>query len=134
MAACPGKAYAYGTQSSLEVGNLLQSFVDPESWQCAAFYMGANPKKNPFLSAAALAAIPLGPAALSGEQPVGEAGFRSIKAHLDAAYPGMRFGYNASVCGRSCWRACLVALEKRGILRNHFASPFRTKPEWELDR
>jgi ferredoxin len=134
MAACPGKAYAYGTEASLELGALRRSFVEPDSWQCAAFYMGANPAKNPFLSDAALAAMPLDAASLSGDRPLGEAGFRSVKAHLDAAYPGMRFGYNASVCGRSCWRACLASLERRGQLGGRFASPFRTKPEWELKR
>ncbi len=34
---------------------------------------------------------------------------------------------------RGCTRACMIQLEKRGVLRNRFKEPFRRRPEWGVD-
>ncbi|MCF7853664.1 MAG: 4Fe-4S binding protein [Candidatus Pacebacteria bacterium] len=34
---------------------------------------------------------------------------------------------------RGCTRACMVQLEKRGVLRNKFKDEFRRRPEWRVD-
>ncbi len=34
---------------------------------------------------------------------------------------------------RGCTRACMIQLEKRGVLRNKFRDPFRRRPEWKVD-
>ena len=39
-----------------------------------------------------------------------------------------------AVCGaKGCTRACMISLEKRGVLKNKFVHPFRTKPLWSMD-
>jgi hypothetical protein len=34
---------------------------------------------------------------------------------------------------RGCTRACMVRLEKRGVLRNKFKEEFRRRPQWRVD-
>lgn len=39
-----------------------------------------------------------------------------------------------AVCGaRGCTRACMISLEKRGVLKNQFKSKFRRRPPWQID-
>jgi len=39
-----------------------------------------------------------------------------------------------AICGaKGCTRACMISLEKRGVLKNKFEYPFRTKPLWSMD-
>ena len=44
--------------------------------------------------------------------------------------------YNSgkAICGaKGCTRACMISLEKRGVLKNKFHSPFRTEKHWKVD-
>ena len=44
--------------------------------------------------------------------------------------------YNSgkAICGaKGCTRACMVSLEKRGVLKNKFENPFRTEKQWRVD-
>lgn len=44
--------------------------------------------------------------------------------------------YNSgqAICGaKGCTRACMISLEKRGVLKNKFHTPFRRKPLWSVD-
>ncbi len=44
--------------------------------------------------------------------------------------------YNSgkAVCGaKGCTRACMISLERRGVLKNKFESPFRTGKPWSID-
>ena len=46
----------------------------------------------------------------------------------------MQFTHGESLCaGRGCMRACMVSLEKRGLIKNKFKESFRTKPLWSMD-
>ena len=48
-------------------------------------------------------------------------------------YP-RRYGYGRALGGASgCIRACMVHLEKRGVLKNQFSRPFRPGKPWRLD-
>jgi len=39
-----------------------------------------------------------------------------------------------AVCGaRGCTRACMIALEKRGVVGNAFREPFRRRPTWSVN-
>lgn len=39
-----------------------------------------------------------------------------------------------AICGaKGCTRACMISLEKRGVLKNKFHSPFRTEKQWSVD-
>lgn len=44
--------------------------------------------------------------------------------------------YNSgkAICGAAgCTRACMISLEKRGVLKNTFVNPFRTNKPWRVD-
>ena len=44
--------------------------------------------------------------------------------------------YNSgkAICGAAgCTRACMISLEKRGVLKNKFEHPFRTEKPWRVD-
>ena len=51
-------------------------------------------------------------------------------------YKAPRHLYNTgkAICGaKGCTRACMVSLEKRGLLKNKFENPFRTQKPWSID-
>ena len=132
MSACPGKAYGGAPELNIGIGSSSFAYREAESWQCAAYYMGASGEKNPFISSKNMEGIPDRDRVLKGEKNLSPDEVLALKPPLEDAYPGMRFGYNSALCGRACWRACLVSLEKRGVLKTRFKMPFRTSEEWKL--
>jgi len=48
--------------------------------------------------------------------------------------PRKLYNVGEAVCGgRGCMRACMIALEKRGVLKNKFKQPFRRRKPWTVD-
>ena len=48
--------------------------------------------------------------------------------------PNNLYNTGQAVCGaKGCTRACMINLEKRGVLKNSFKKPFRRKPLWSVD-
>ncbi|MBQ6823133.1 MAG: hypothetical protein IJP27_00625, partial [Clostridia bacterium] len=48
--------------------------------------------------------------------------------------PPRLYNSGKAICGaKGCTRACMVSLEKRGVLKNKFHSPFRTEKQWTVD-
>ena len=48
--------------------------------------------------------------------------------------PKTLYNSGQAVCGaRGCTRACTIALEARGVMKNKFKKPFRRKPLWSVD-
>jgi len=48
--------------------------------------------------------------------------------------PPNLYNTGQAVCGgRGCVRACMINLEKRGVLENKFKSKFRRRPMWSVD-
>ena len=48
--------------------------------------------------------------------------------------PANLYNTGQAVCGaKGCTRACMINLEKRGVLKNKFKKPFRRKPLWSVD-
>ena len=133
MTACPGNAWDGVAEEVKTIGDNCYECKTADSWQCAAYYMGASGEKNPFLNPDALNGIPDKDLILRGKKKLSPEEVALIQPLLEDAYPGMRFGYNSALCGRACWRECLVNLEKRGILKNKFKLPFRRREEWKLD-
>ncbi len=130
--ACPGSAYRGQEEQSLTVDKHTYLFKQAENWQCAAYYMGANGEKNPFLDPDKIRKLTDGDQILKGNKKLVPDEVMDLKPILEQAYPGMRFGYNAAICGRACWRACLVHLEEKNLLRNSYKYPFRKREEWKL--
>ena len=132
MSAWPGNAYGNSTIEQFTAGNGTVPVLSPDSWQCAAYYMGANGTTNPFLDPERIRALPDGEAILRGEKQMTAELVLQLKAILEDSYPGMRFGYNAGICGRACWRACLIHLEEQQKLQTGFSLPFRIRKPWSL--
>ena len=123
--ACPGKAYSNGMERVFHYpdGKEGTKFLVPDSWQCAAFYMGADYGSNPFVNPEDLMKLPDGKRILEGTKQFDADSIEALQEVLEDAYPGMRFGYNAAICGRACWRACLGHLEERGVLERSYKHP-----------
>lgn len=50
------------------------------------------------------------------------------------AKPRNLYNTGQAICGgKGCMRACMVSLEKRGILSNEFKAPFRKRKLWKVD-
>ena len=48
--------------------------------------------------------------------------------------PANLYNTGQAVCGaKGCTRACMISLEKRGVLKNQFKKPFRRQPLWSVD-
>ena len=48
--------------------------------------------------------------------------------------PKRLYNTGKAICGaKGCTRACMISLEKRGVLKNKFENPFRTKKPWRVD-
>lgn len=57
-------------------------------------------------------------------------------SNISPFYQKPRNLYNTgqAICGgRGCLRACMIGLEKRGVLRNKFHQQFRRRPPWQID-
>lgn len=132
LTACPGSAYKDQSEQQITIKGTTQQFKQPDSWQCAAYYMGANGEKNPFLNPHDIMRLPDGEKILKGTKQLSPDEVMMLKPILEQAYPGMRFGYNAGICGKACWRACLIHLEEKKLLQTKFHEPFRKGEEWKL--
>ena len=48
--------------------------------------------------------------------------------------PDNLYNTGQAICGaKGCTRACMISLEARGLLKNKFENPFRTKKLWSVD-
>ena len=48
--------------------------------------------------------------------------------------PRNLYNTGKAICGaKGCTRACMISLEKRGLLGNKFQNPFRTTKPWKVD-
>ena len=48
--------------------------------------------------------------------------------------PTTLYNSGQAICGaKGCTRACMISLESRGLLKNKFENPFRTKKLWSVD-
>ena len=72
----------------------------------------------------------------------GEKGFyidgsdQYMPSAISPFYKKPRNLYNTgqAICGaKGCTRACMISLESRGLLKNKFEHPFRTKKLWSMD-
>ena len=72
-----------------------------------------------------------------GEKGTYQTGRDDVKpgAHSPFYYKPMNlYQSGQAVCGaKGCTRACMINLEKRGVLKNKFHKPFRRKPLWSVD-
>ncbi len=112
-------------------GHALTADGKRDNWQCAAYYLGANRSKNPFMPADAYEDLPNRLDIMKGEAQLSEEEAREV---LDRTfyYPPIKHGYVSSICGKACDRACYIHLEEQGKLKNKFTTKFRKRAEWKL--
>lgn len=115
--ACPGGAIA------------PDGTVDP--WQCAAYYKGANGKRNPFMPRDAYADFADRLQIIAGEAKLDREKAERILGESNF-YPGVKHGYLSCICGRACDLACYVHLEQKGVLTRDFRTPFRKREPWQI--
>lgn len=116
--ACPGKA--------------IDDNGGVDAWQCAVYYNGANGTKNPFMPSDAFADIKDRIDIIAGEAKLSPERAREILDEI-YFYPPVLHAYRCSICGRACDIACYIHLEEKGLLTKKFLTPFRKRPNWELD-
>ena len=104
--------------------------VDP--WQCAVYYKGANGTKNPFMPPEAYEDFEERLSIIAGEAKVDPELARKILCNT-YFYPPAQHRYVSSICGRACDIACYVHLEKKGVLKKSFKTPFRKRGVWSFD-
>jgi len=112
-------------------GHALSEDGVRDSWQCAAYYKGANRSKNPFMPPNAFLQDPERLKIISGEAHLSPERAREIIDQL-TFYPPAKHAMVASMCGRACDTACCVHLEQKGVLKRKFNTPFRKRPVWSL--
>lgn len=100
-------------------------------WQCAAYYIGANRTKNPFMPVYAFEDEPNKDAIISGEANLTPDQAKRVIDEIHF-YPPIRHAYCSSICGKACDTECYIHLERKGVLKNKFKSPFRKRPVWKL--
>ena len=112
-------------------GHALSEDGKRDSWQCAAYYKGANRTRNPFMPPDAFADDPERLAIMAGEADLTPEHACEIMEQINF-YPGNKHAYVASMCGRMCDTACYVHLEEKGVLKRKFKTHFRKRPVWKL--
>lgn len=112
-------------------GHALSEEGKRDNWQCAAYYLGASMKKNPFMPPDAYEDLPNRDAIVRGEAKLSPEEAREVLERT-YFYPPIKHGYVASICGRACDRTCYIHLEQEGKLKNSFTSKFRKRQDWEL--
>ncbi len=51
-----------------------------------------------------------------------------------AKAPKHLYNSGKAICGAAgCTRACMISLERRGLIKNKFVNPFRTEKPWRVD-
>ena len=100
-------------------------------WQCAAYYVGANRSKNPFMPPDAFEGDSDRLAVIAGEADLSPERAREIIDQIHF-YPPNKHAYPASICGRACDTACYIHLEQLDLLTKKYLTPFRKRPEWKL--
>ena len=112
-------------------GHALAADGKRDSWQCAAYYKGANRSKNPFMPPNAFADDPERLKIIAGEADLSPERAREIINQINF-YPPIKHAMVASMCGRACDTACYIHLEEKGVLKRKFNTPFRKRPVWNL--
>lgn len=114
---CPGKCIA------------SDGGIDP--WRCTVYYNGANGQKNPFMPPEAFPDFEDRMKIIAGDAEITPEKAKKIIDEI-YFYPPAQHAYTCSICGRACDIACYCHLEKKGVLKRKFKTPFRNRPEWKF--
>ena len=117
---CSGKAISPTETESVVIAGRTVTWGKLDVIKCSVAYRGGVAAYNPFMK--------------PGAAPDTYSSTYCGRPNLDEVVgcPKM-FETNASLEGaRGCIRACMIHLEERGVLKNRFKNPFRTRKPWRL--
>ncbi len=120
--ACSGGAISTTESDSITVAGHKVEYAKIDLRKCAAFYRGADPAYNPFMS--------------SETTEEERQQFQAEWAALDRNTGISLYMRHASALegARGCMRECYVHLEEAGRLKKKFFSRFRKRKPWFIDR
>ena len=115
---CPGGCIPKDKTIKANVNGKELEWADVDMDKCGLVFSGAAPSEE-------------------GDRTdyLGE-GSNTKASSISPFYTKPPYLYNSgqAICGaKGCTRACMVSLEKRGVLKNKFHSPFRTEKPWSVD-
>ena len=113
-------------------GNAIDENGNVDTWQCAAYYSGANGTKNPFMPLDAFSDFDNRIDIIAGEANVTPETAKRISDNTINFCPS-KHSYVCSICARACDVACYVHLEEKGVLTRKFKTPYRKRKEWKFD-
>lgn len=116
--ACPGNAISRTKTVKVELAGRTVEWGELDTAACDIAFRGAEKVKE-------------------GERGTYMEGRDDLKPNFISPFyhkPRNLYNTGQAVCGaRGCTRACMINLEARGVLKNQFKSPFRTKKPWTMD-
>lgn len=117
---CPGGCIPADRTIKENVGGYELEWADVDMEKCDLVFQGKEPVKE----------------GERGEYFVSKTGeeYKSSAINPFVHQPPMLYKSGKAICGAAgCTRACMNSLEKRGVLKNKFESPFRTEKPWKID-
>ena len=115
---CPGGCIPKDRTVKANVGGYELEWADVDMQKCAVAFRGARPAEE-------------------GEN---DKYFDHVDGYTNAfntpfnKKPQNLYNTGQAVGGSAgCTRACMISLEKRGLLKNKFVNPFRTEKPWSVD-
>jgi len=117
---CPGGCIPADRTIKENIGGYDVEWADVDMGKCDIVFQGHEPVKE----------------GEHGEYYVDPKGkeYKSSAINPFVHRPPRLYNSGKSICGAAgCTRACMISLERRGVLKNKFHSPFRTEKPWKID-
>ena len=119
---CPGGCIPADRTIKENIGGYELEWADVDMERCDWTFQGATPAKE-------------GENGDFFPEPSPRAGkYKASEISPFAKAPKRLYNTGKAICGaKGCTRACMISLEKRGVLKNKFENPFRTSKPWKVD-
>ncbi|MBR6792975.1 MAG: epoxyqueuosine reductase [Clostridia bacterium] len=119
---CPGGCIPADRTIKANIGGYELEWADVDMAKCDVVFQGGTPveegEKGDYFDSIPKRAGKFKPSSISP--------FKKMPKNL--------YNTGKAICGaKGCTRACMISLEKRGVLKNKFHSPFRTETPWSID-
>lgn len=116
--ACPGQVFDTHRPVRVSLAGHDVEWADIDTQKCDVAFRGAELGDQPQADS------------YFKERPNSRPGNWSPFSHK----PSNVYNTGQAVCGaRGCTRACMIAMEARGVVDNKFEKPFRRRPTWKVD-
>ena len=115
---CPGNCLPADKTVKANIGGYDLEWADIDVKKCGRWLTGAKEVSE----------------GESGEYITGSDKYVPAQSSPFYVKPKNLYKSGQAICGAmGCTRACMISLEKRGVLKNKFEYPFRTKKPWSMD-